>query len=510
MKRIGHWKEIAVVSMLSVVLVGVYLCGTSPPPQQTAMLQVIEPATPGFRVMVPSTEVVDGIVQATPTKVIGNFVVATEYTGNADIVIDTIIYDSNGQQIARTDVFLDSPLSYGNLWGYFEYVPEKPLAGGDYTFRVVGAEVMDLEVPFKVGGAIPLATYPLATGGEASCIEDGAICPPLVACKIGFLAPFTCEVAQKMCTTLCCSHRLNGDFCAARACLPQGMPCLFVPLECCEGLVCQGVCIVPGERRTLDECTSYLDCGDKETCEAGDCVPVPVPECGYVEGHIAHRYECCKDADCFTGFECSNHNCVPKEIPSPCNYNGVCEAMLGETDLNCPSDCFIAEDTDGDGISDSIDKCPTIYGYPEYEGCPRTANDCQVAGIGIIKNFDSIECVAENGCAGRQTCTNGQMTACTTNLKKCQVAPPPAPPVCMEFCPGELDADRDGVPDNIDSCPDTPFGTMVDERGCPAGEDITMLIIIIVIVGAVLVAIWAMVRTKREFIPYRIGARRFR
>ncbi len=33
----------------------------------------------------------------------------------------------------------------------------------------------------------------------------------------------------------------------------------------------------------------------------------------------------------------------------------------------------------------------------------------------------------------------------------------PAPP---------RDADRDGVPDGMDSCPDTPYGAMVDERGC--------------------------------------------
>jgi len=35
----------------------------------------------------------------------------------------------------------------------------------------------------------------------------------------------------------------------------------------------------------------------------------------------------------------------------------------------------------------------------------------------------------------------------------------PQPPI--------LDADRDGVPDDLDQCPDTPLGTTVDASGCP-------------------------------------------
>jgi OOP family OmpA-OmpF porin len=33
------------------------------------------------------------------------------------------------------------------------------------------------------------------------------------------------------------------------------------------------------------------------------------------------------------------------------------------------------------------------------------------------------------------------------------------------------DSDRDGVPDDMDECPDTAYGIMVDERGCPADSD---------------------------------------
>ena len=33
------------------------------------------------------------------------------------------------------------------------------------------------------------------------------------------------------------------------------------------------------------------------------------------------------------------------------------------------------------------------------------------------------------------------------------------------------DVDRDGITDNLDLCPDTPFGVRVDTRGCPGDDD---------------------------------------
>lgn len=36
---------------------------------------------------------------------------------------------------------------------------------------------------------------------------------------------------------------------------------------------------------------------------------------------------------------------------------------------------------------------------------------------------------------------------------------------------GKKDSDKDGVPDDIDQCPDTPIGVKVDEHGCPIDSD---------------------------------------
>ena len=39
------------------------------------------------------------------------------------------------------------------------------------------------------------------------------------------------------------------------------------------------------------------------------------------------------------------------------------------------------------------------------------------------------------------------------------------------FLTTDIDSDRDGVPDSVDKCPDTPIGVGVDESGCPIDSD---------------------------------------
>ena len=51
----------------------------------------------------------------------------------------------------------------------------------------------------------------------------------------------------------------------------------------------------------------------------------------------------------------------------------------------------------------------------------------------------------------------------TANAYKGACKPADSPPPTTQV----LDADQDGVPDSLDSCPGTPFGTTVDASGCP-------------------------------------------
>lgn len=62
-------------------------------------------------------------------------------------------------------------------------------------------------------------------------------------------------------------------------------------------------------------------------------------------------------------------------------------------------------------------------------------------------------------------------------------APPPPPPPPAETTPAPApaavpatppDSDHDGVPDNIDQCPNTPAGVQVDAVGCPLKGSITL------------------------------------
>jgi outer membrane protein OmpA-like peptidoglycan-associated protein len=85
-------------------------------------------------------------------------------------------------------------------------------------------------------------------------------------------------------------------------------------------------------------------------------------------------------------------------------------------------------DTDGDGIIDANDKCPTVKGLAKYDGCPIPDTD----GDGI--NDEEDKCPTVKGLARYQGC--------------------PIP-----------DTDKDGINDEEDKCP-TVFG-VARYQGCP-------------------------------------------
>ncbi len=85
-------------------------------------------------------------------------------------------------------------------------------------------------------------------------------------------------------------------------------------------------------------------------------------------------------------------------------------------------------DTDGDGIIDSLDKCPTVPGLAKYEGCPIPDTDKD--GI----NDEEDKCPTVPGLARYQGC--------------------PIP-----------DTDKDGINDEEDKCPTVPG--LARYQGCP-------------------------------------------
>jgi outer membrane protein OmpA-like peptidoglycan-associated protein len=114
-------------------------------------------------------------------------------------------------------------------------------------------------------------------------------------------------------------------------------------------------------------------------------------------------------------------------------------------------------DSDGDGITDDVDKCPNQAGIAKYQGCPipDTDND------GINDELD--KCPNEAGTAKYDGCPipDSDKDGINDEEDKC---PNQAGIAKYQGCPVP-DRDNDGVNDEEDKCPDTP-GT-AKNNGCP-------------------------------------------
>ncbi len=114
-------------------------------------------------------------------------------------------------------------------------------------------------------------------------------------------------------------------------------------------------------------------------------------------------------------------------------------------------------DTDGDGITDDKDKCPTVKGVAKYDGCPVPDSDKD--GI----NDDEDKCPTVPGVARYQGCPipDRDKDGINDEEDKC----PDVPGVARyQGCPVP-DRDKDGVNDEDDKCPDLA-GTAANQ-GCP-------------------------------------------
>ncbi|HET6767123.1 MAG TPA: OmpA family protein [Chitinophagaceae bacterium] len=120
----------------------------------------------------------------------------------------------------------------------------------------------------------------------------------------------------------------------------------------------------------------------------------------------------------------------------------------------------VDKDTDGDGIFDSRDKCPTVPGVVKYEGCPVPDTDKD----GIFDDKD--KCPDMAGYPELEGCPypDRDKDGVTDNKDRCPDEPGSTK---NDGCP-ITDTDGDGVPDDTDRCPDTPGPA--SNNGCP--EDV--------------------------------------
>jgi len=116
---------------------------------------------------------------------------------------------------------------------------------------------------------------------------------------------------------------------------------------------------------------------------------------------------------------------------------------------------FGKNDTDGDGVPDHLDRCPTAPGPIESQGCPDLDKD----GVPDIDDMcPTIPGPAENaGCPWSDTDGDGV----PDHVDKCPNVFGPAENM---GCPWP-DADGDGIPDHLDRCPTVPG--LEEYDGCP-------------------------------------------
>jgi OmpA-OmpF porin, OOP family len=111
------------------------------------------------------------------------------------------------------------------------------------------------------------------------------------------------------------------------------------------------------------------------------------------------------------------------------------------------------KDTDGDGVIDADDKCPTVAGVASLQGCPDKDGD------GIADSEDKCPDVA--GIASLQGCPDKDGDGIADGDDKC---PTVAGLARLQGCPIP-DTDKDGVNDENDKCP-TEAGP-ASNYGCP-------------------------------------------
>ncbi len=165
------------------------------------------------------------------------------------------------------------------------------------------------------------------------------------------------------------------------------------------------------------------------------------------------------------GVEDKRDNCPSVAGPASnkgCPVDSDGDGIVDDKD-KCPTVAGIAEnggcpdvDTDGDGVVDRMDNCPAVKGASSNKGCPLDTD-----GDGIADDKDKCPTVAgiaeNNGCPDIDTDGDGIVD----RNDKCVNEKGPA---SNKGCP-EADVDGDGIVDKLDKCPSEKG--IAANNGCP-------------------------------------------
>ncbi|MEZ4224700.1 MAG: OmpA family protein [Polyangiaceae bacterium] len=138
-------------------------------------------------------------------------------------------------------------------------------------------------------------------------------------------------------------------------------------------------------------------------------------------------------------------------------------------------------DRDGDGIKDSIDRCPDDRedpdGWQDDDGCPELDNDLD--GIEDIVDQCANDPEDKDGFEDQDGCPDrdNDQDAILDGDDKCPNDPEDRDGFeDQDGCPDD-DNDKDGIPDKDDKCPDEPEvkNGYADDDGCPDAEQVRVV-----------------------------------
>ncbi len=137
--------------------------------------------------------------------------------------------------------------------------------------------------------------------------------------------------------------------------------------------------------------------------------------------------------------------------------------------------CRLADlDSDNDGVNDADDRCPNTPdgATVDQDGCAESQKDDDEDGV--MNDVDSCpntpidEQADVNGCSASQRDTDGD--GVTDDIDDCPGTDPGAAVNVYGCADNQMDYDWDGVMNDVDICPFTPSGESVDPNGCSLSQ----------------------------------------
>lgn len=161
---------------------------------------------------------------------------------------------------------------------------------------------------------------------------------------------------------------------------------------------------------------------------------------------------------------------IGKQGPKDTDKDGVTDDLdrCPDTALGTEVDasgCALPKDADHDGVLDDADRCPNTAAGAKVDasGCPAQDSDHD----GVLDSVDK--------CSGTPAGTKVDAVGCPVRIDSDGDGVVDAQDKCEDTAAGTkvdatgcpIDSDKDGVVDAADRCSDTPAGTKVDGSGCP-------------------------------------------